>query len=254
MIKPKVIGILQPVYLPWMGYFEQIAYVDQFIFMDDAQYTKHDWRNRNRIKTANGSIWLTVPIKRAPLGTMINRIEINYQQSWIKKHLHSIEYAYRKRPYFQPLFNDMREVLESRPTRLVDLDVKMIELICKYLDISTPVGFSSEVPRDKAKRDIFDSEKNSVKNNRVLEICKYYNAKVFYEGQRGSDYIDTELFHQHGIEVVFQDYQHPRYQQAFGEFIPYQSTIDLVMNTGPEASMILKTSPVPDKLVDNRVA
>ena len=101
------IGILQPVFLPWLGYFEQMARVDHFVFLDDVQYTAQDWRNRNRIKTASGSIWLTVPVKGHPLGALIRGIEINQEQKWLRKHLLSIEQNYRNCPHFQPFFREL---------------------------------------------------------------------------------------------------------------------------------------------------
>ena len=103
----RVIAILQPVYLPWLGYFEQMAVADHFVFMDDVQYTRHDWRNRNRIKTAAGSIWLTVPVRKHPRDALIRDVEINYSENWPRKHLRSIEISYRKCPYFEPLFREL---------------------------------------------------------------------------------------------------------------------------------------------------
>lgn len=233
----KTIGILQPVYLPWLGYFEQLAYAGHFVFLDDVQYTHQDWRNRNRIKTANGSTWLTVPIRRRPHGTLLRDVEVNQEQPWRRRHLRSIEQSYRKCPHFEPLYSELAAELEAVPRRLVDLDVRLIRLLCGHLDIDTPTSYSSEVRRQGAGR-----------QERLIEICRAQAATRFYEGARGADYIEVERFRRAGVEVIFQSYRHPTYSQPYGEFLSHQSAIDLIMNTGPEAPAILRSSPLPEPL------
>ncbi len=228
----RTIGILQPVYLPWLGYFEQMAYADHFVFLDDVQYTHQDWRNRNRIKTATGSIWLSVPIRRRSHRTPLCDIEINTEHGWQRRHLRSIEQSYSKCPHFQPLFDELADEIRQPPTRLVDLDCRLIGLLCKYLEIDTPTSFASQVPQAPGD-----------KNQRLIDLCRHHGAELFYEGARGRDYIDVERFHRAGIDVIFQSYRHPVYRQAFGEFLSHQSAIDLIMNTGPEAPAILRGSP-----------
>ncbi len=239
----KIIAILQPVYLPWLGYFEQMAMADRFIFMDDVQYTRRDWRNRNRIKTSSDSIWLTVPVKKHPRHAQIRDIEINYQQDWRRRHLRSIEVSYCKCPHFEPLFSELKRELEAAPTQLLALNCRLTRLLCPYFDISTPTSFSSEVPRAEE-----DHGGEHDKNQRIIDICRHFGADLLYDGAKAADFIDIDRFRQSGIEVVFQNYQHPTYQQAFGEFLTHQSAIDLVMNTGPEAPAILRSSPRPESL------
>lgn len=256
-VQKKAIGILQPVYLPWLGYFEQMACVDQFIFMDDVQYTRRDWRNRNRIKTASGSTWLTVPVRKHAREALINEIEINYAEDWVGRHLRTIEVSYKKCPHFQPLFDEIREVLGSRPARLSDLDCQLILLLSKYLDIQTPIAFSSEVPRRSEQCDedlsISAAGPHFMKNQRIMDICEYFKAEILYDGAKAAEFIDLEGFRQAGIEVIFQDYQHPVYRQVFGEFVSHQSVIDLIMNAGADAPNILRSSPLPE-LLRNRMA
>ncbi len=243
MSSRTIIAILQPVYLPWLGYFEQMVVADRFVFMDDVQYTRRDWRNRNRIKTAGGSIWLTVPVVKHRRRARISDIEINYRQDWRRRHLRSIEVSYCKCPYFQPLFGELEQVLAATPARLLDLDCRLIRLLCRHLDISTPTSLSSEVPRAEE-----DAGTERDKNQRIIDICRHFGADLLYDGARAADFIDVERFRQSGIEVVFQDYRHPTYQQAFGEFLSHQSAVDLVMNTGSEAPEILRGSPRPDSV------
>lgn len=232
------VGILQPVYLPWLGYFEQMARTDHFVFLDDVQYTHQDWRNRNRIKTATGPTWLTVPIRRCPLHTPICEVEINDEHGWQRRHLRTIEQNYGKCRHFQPFFDDLASELRRAPRHLADLDCRLIHLLCRYLEIETPTSRASTIspsaqpaPRDRQER--------------LIDLCRHFGATRFYEGRSGRSYIDVDLFEEAGIEVVFQEYRHPSYRQAFGEFVSHQSAIDLVMNTGPEAPAILRSSPPP---------
>jgi hypothetical protein len=247
--KNRTIGISQPVYLPWLGYFEQMAYVDQFVFMDDVQYTRHDWRNRNRIKTASGSIWLTVPVHSHPRSAAISEILIDYSQNWLRKHLRAIEVNYCKCPYYQPLSEDLAKVLSSKPKKLVDLTVALIRTLCLYVDIEADLAFSSAVPRQPtAKKDGEESreaEKLERRNSRIIDICHHFGASRLYDGKSATQFVDVGRFRREGIEVVFQEYHHPVYPQAFGDFMSHQSIIDLVMNTGPDAPSILRSSPPP---------
>ncbi len=235
-------------YLPWIGFFEQIASVDHFVLMDDVQYTRRDWRNRNRIKTANGVIWLTVPVRHPGLNALINEVEIDYQRDWVRRHLRSIEVSYQRRPYFQPLFDEIGEILRQRHARLVDLNRQLICLLMKHLDIHTPLSYSSAIPRDDA-RDCRDPDS---RNGRILEICRHVGASVLYDGKKAADFIDLPRFRRAGVEVVFQDYQPRPYPQAFGEFVPSLSAIDLIMNVGGEAGAIMRDASAPNPLLRRR--
>lgn len=236
------IGILQPAYIPWLGYFEQIAYVDLFVFMDDVQYTRHDWRNRNRVRTSGGESWLTVPVKRHAFGTPINEVQINYSKDWIRKQLKTLELNYRVCRHFNPFFENFKKQLLTRPERLVDLDCGLIHEISRYLQIATPFALASEVKREPAPADA-DAD---AKNWRILEICRHYNATVLYDGASAAQFIDVQRFAREGCRVVFQEYAHPSYPQRFGKFLTHMSTLDLIFNLGGDARDVLLSSPPPD--------
>ena len=236
------IGILQPAYIPWLGYFEQIAYVDLFVFMDDVQYTRHDWRNRNRVKTSAGESWLTVPVKRHAFGTPINQIEINYAKDWTVKQLKTLQHTYGVCDHFQPFFDTFKAQLQQRYERLVDLDCALIREISRYLNITTPFALASEVPREPAPANA-DAD---AKNWRILEICRHFDAKVLYDGASAAQFINVERFAREGFRVVFQDYLHPSYPQRFGDFLTHMSTLDLIFNVGSDARSVLLSSPAPD--------
>lgn len=237
----RVISIIQPVYLPWLGYFEQMALADVFVAMDDVQYTPRDWRNRNRIKNASGSMWLTVPVRQHSRAARINEIKLNYDHDWRRRHLRAIEVNYRGCVGFEPLFSEMERTFAAAPSMLVDLDLDLISVVGRFLGIRTPVYRSSDVPRN-AGQDRGDT------NDRIIEICRHFDSNVLYDGARAADFIDVERFQRAGIRVLFQDYCHPRYPQRFGEFISHQSTVDLIMNVGVDAPRILRSSPTPSVL------
>jgi hypothetical protein len=222
------IGILQPGYLPWLGFFEQIYKSDVFVIYDDVQYDKHGWRNRNRIKTANGIQWLTVPVLSSGMNQpLVRDTRINNSTNWRKKHLASITANYSRALYFNEYINLFQEVLNREWDYLFDLDMTFIELLCRALGIKRKVVCSSEL------------DVSGDKVTRLINICKHFGADVFYEGQAGKAYLDEELFKSEGIIIEYQDYQHPTYQQLYGDFEPYLSVIDLLFNEGPDSLALL---------------
>ena len=229
--KKKIIGILQPGYLPWLGFFEQISRCDLFILYDDVQYEKGSWRNRNRIKTANGCQWLTVPVllkgKQFPL---IKDVQINKSQSWQKKHIKAIAQNYSKAKYYQRYSASLFEILEQNWAYLVDLDIKLIYWLKDQLCIATPIVRSS------------DLKVAGHHTQRLINIIKNVQGNYFYEGQAGKNYIDPFLFEAAGLAVIFQDYQHPTYHQLYGDFVSHLSIIDLLFNCGPDSLQILNNA------------
>lgn len=223
------IGILQPGYLPWLGFFEQVHRSDVFVIYDDVQYDKHGWRNRNRIKTANGIQWLTVPVHvslKEPC--LIKDVEIDNRQSWRKKHLLSIRQNYMKAPWYKDYIGIFEEAYSREWKYLVDIDMYFIEGLVESLGIR-----GKKIIRSSS----LDLEGDRIE--RLIKICKTFSADTFYEGTAGRDYIDELVFTRQGIAVLFQDYVHPVYKQLYGEFIPYLSVIDLLFNHGKESLAIL---------------
>lgn len=223
------IGILQPGYLPWLGFFEQLYRSDVFVLYDDVQYDKNGWRNRNRIKTPQGPQWLTVPVLvKSADSHLLRDIKINNTVDWRKKHLLSVRNNYSKTPYFQDYICFFEEVYARPWESLVDLDVYFISGLMAHLGL-----------RDKKL--IRSSELNVTGDRfeRLVGICKKFGAGIFYEGAAGRDYIDTGYFKERGIQVVFQDYQHPVYPQLYGDFVSHLSVIDLLFNCGKDSLSIL---------------
>lgn len=224
----RTLVVLQPGYLPWLGFFDQMRRSDIFVFYDDVQFDKNGWRNRNRIKSPSGPHWLTVPVRVSSLSQRIYETEIDTRQPWARKHLGTIKQFYGKAPYLKRYLPELEELLMGRTwERLIDLDVAVIELLCAWLNIKREMARSSELGIEGER------------SERLLNICRAMGASRYLSGNAAKVYLDTEMFTRHGIEVLWQDYEHPVYPQQHGEFVPFLSALDLVLNCGDESTAII---------------
>lgn len=220
-------AILQPSFLPWRGYFHQIQKVDCFVFYDDVQYDKHGWRNRNRIKTAQGAQWLTVPVSNRGVvsdGIAINAVEIDWSTNWPRKHLATVKQAYARAPYLQTYLPIIEKAYAARPKRLVDLTVSMTRDLAAVLGLdkvqfylSSELGVSGE------------------QTERLLRICSKLGAGHYLSGPSARSYLKEEMFGEAGLTLQYMEYLYPEYPQLHGPFDPQLSIIDLLFMTGPEA-------------------
>lgn len=220
----KHVGIIQPNYIPWRGYFDFINNVDVFIFHDDIQYTKQDWRNRNKILCRNGeSIWLSVPVK-AKKDSLIMDVEIDYSVNWIRKHLAVLEQNYGKTPFFGEYFDPFRQVLQSKTPLLADLDIALSRLICDWLGIETELLKAS------------DLNCTGVKDHKLIEMMQKVGGTHYLSGPAARAYIQPILWEDAGLQMSYFDYpQYAPYQQISETFNPAVSILDLLFMTGPEA-------------------
>jgi len=224
------IAILQPGYLPWLGFFDQELSVDLFVLYDDVQYDRRGWRNRNRIKTPKGPVWLTVPVEqKGKYHQLIREVKIDNTRPWKRKHLRTIETFYTKAPYFEKLFPQFERILAQEWEYLWELDLKVIEWLNELIGVKTPIVLASQLSASGAK------------SERLLDICTKLGAKEYYSGAAAKYYLDIELFKRAGIEVFFQEYEHPVYPQLHGDFISHLSVIDLLMVALGETQRIIKS-------------
>ncbi|MCK4821770.1 WbqC family protein [bacterium] len=224
----RTVGILQPGYLPWLGFFEQLHRCDIFVLYDDVQFEKGSWRNRNRIKTPTSPQWLTVPVLlKGQDFPLIKDAVINSSVPWQKKHIKSITQNYSKAPFFDLYADGIFTLLNRQWKYLIDLDLELIFWIISQLNISTPIHLASKlgIPGSNVQR--------------LIDIIHSLHGNNFYEGSAGKDYIDVSVFEKEGISVTFQDYDHPSYPQLYEDFISHLSIIDLLFNCGPESLKIL---------------
>jgi WbqC-like protein family len=216
--------VLQPSYLPWLGYFDQMCKADVFVWYDDVQFDKHGWRNRNRIKGLKGPLWLTVPVLHTGRALQsINAVEIDNHQPWPRKHLRSVEQLYAPAPFCAPGFASLAEILRRPWKRLVDLNIETTDWLANEFAISTP--------RHRASQLAIEGDRNT----RLINICRHFRATRYISGDAARTYLDVARFTDAGIEVIWHSYQHPQYPQLHGDFVPYLSALDLLLNVGRAA-------------------
>lgn len=222
------VSIHQPAYLPWLGYLSRIAQSDIFVFLDTVQFEKNSYTNRNRIKTANGPLWLTVPVlQQGHLVKPLSAIEIDPKQDWRKKHLKSIEMSYRKASQFSRCFSELESLFASHERMLADLCYEQLLFWVKKFNIPTHIVRASEVPVSGHKSDL------------VLALCQHFNATEYISGPMGKDYLQTEDFSAANIALSYQDYVHPVYPQLYGDFLPAMGAVDVWLNC-PEPSIFVQ--------------
>ena len=223
-----IVAVHQPQYLPWLGYFHKINRADQFVLLDTVQFKKNEWQNRNKIKTAQGWQWLTVPV-RYKYPERINEVEINETVRWQHKHRQAILSNYRKTPYYEYVAPFLEDVFSRSWGLISDLNIHVVRELAKLLGIQTPMHVCSEL-------DQFPEDPDE----RLIAISRHFGADTYLAGGGGKAYMDLGKYKANGIEVIFQDYKHPVYSQLFGEFEPYMSVIDLIFNHGSDSRNILR--------------
>ncbi len=229
-MKIKKVAILQSNYIPWRGYFDLISLVDEFVIFDEMQYTKRDWRNRNRIKTKDGVLWLTVPVEvKGKYFQNIRETKIN-GESWRNKHWKTLEFNYIKSKYFKDLADEIEHIyLEENITSLSKLNRRFIDLICSYLGIKTCI------------RDSFEFSLANNKNERLVNICKELEASEYVSGPKAASYIDKKIFESNNIKLSFADYSgYSEYNQLWGGFEKNLSILDLIFNCGKSSFKYMK--------------
>ena len=218
------VGVIQSNYLPWRGYFDIIHDVDVFVFYDDVQYTVNDWRNRNRIKTANGPVWITVPV-----GNQNDRRICDVtipDRRWARKHWRTIEQAYARAPHFERYADFLHGVYETEWTSLSVLNQSLVTRIARdFLGIRTVFRDSREFALEGRKGD------------RLLALLTELGTTEYVSGPSARQYLDAASFEAAGIRVVWKDYgSYPPYPQLHGAFVPAVSIVDTLMCCGPETT------------------
>ena len=214
------VGIIQSNYIPWKGYFDFIDDVDLFVFHDDLQYTKGDWRNRNKIKTETGTIWLSVPVKYHNHSQLIMETEIDNSQHWQQKHLNQIKENYHKAQFFDEIYTEYESILQNKFDTISELNVSLIKWMLKKLKINTPVMMSSELKPVGSKTE------------RLIDLLTKLRASVYLSGPSAVSYLDYSKFREAGIGLEYKSYEYKEYKQLFGSFVESISILDLVFNQG----------------------
>lgn len=222
------VAIVQSNYIPWKGYFDMIAFVDEFVLFDSVQFTKNDWRNRNKIKTPKGVEWITVPVGQ-DIRRLIREVKIQ-DRRWQSRHWKTLCQNYARAAHFQPLAAELEPLyLEHTYSYLSDLNRTFIRFLCNYLGIRTRISGSE------------DYELIGGKTERLASICEQAGATEYVSGPAAMDYIDEAVFADRGIGLTWFDYEgYPEYPQLWGRFEHSVSVLDLLFNCGKEAPRYMR--------------
>ena len=222
---PKKVLITQSNYIPWKGYFDAIASVDHCVLYDSVQYTRRDWRNRNKIKTPQGLKWLTIPVDtKGKYKQPIDETRVS-NSDWATNHWRVIENSYAKSPHFKQIEPWLKKCYQECNEEFLSLvNQRFIKHINDFLNIETPVTFSSQF------------ELRGDRSERLLNLCLDLEADIYYSGPAAKSYLDEDLFTRNGVAVRWLDYSdYPRYAQLHGEFEHGVSIIDLLMMAGKDS-------------------
>ncbi len=218
---------MQPTYIPWIGYFDLMDSVDQFVFYDDVQLEKGSWQLRNRIKTAQGELFLSVERRRNGKSLLlIKDTLLNDAIDWKERHLKSIAQNYRKSRYFEEVYSFFAALIQKKFERLGEFNIHIIKMISEKIGIKTKLLVSSET----------FGQATGVKDERLLAICRLVCCDSYLSPQGSAIYIEKDSpggkFAGSGVELYYQNYEHPVYPQLYGSFLPYMSIVDLLFNCG----------------------
>jgi WbqC-like protein family. len=216
-------AIIQSNYLPWRGYFDIIHDVDVFVFLEDVQYTHRDWRNRNKVKTAGGVKWISVPVLGG-INQFIYEARIDYSQAWQEKHRQTLHHSYAAAPYYESYKSEILEIYSHSFESLSELNMYSIKKIAKILGIETQFI--------NAK----DLHAPGTKDEKLINICQMVGADSYLSGPAAKNYIADDRFSSAEIELAYMDYSgYPDYHQLWGNFEPAVSIIDVLFNCGEKS-------------------
>lgn len=229
----RTVVIHQPDFLPWLGFFHRLSKADLYIALDHVQFvtgTSRSWTHRDRIKTAFGPRWLSLSVRKAPLGTPISEILLSPDHAWREANLNLLRESYRKAPYFVDIFPRVEKLYGRKYDRLIEMTLASIDMLSELLGITVERRLSSEMhPRYQS-------------NEMVADLVRKSSAARYLSGQGARGYFDPAPYAAAGIEVAWQEFRHPIYPQLHGEFVPMLSAIDLLFNCGADQSAELLRS------------
>ncbi len=225
-----IVSVHQPQYLPWLGYFHKISCSDVFVFLDNVQYKKREFQNRNKIRVKDGSIWLTVPVKvKGRYFQKIRDVEIESGFRWRQDHWKALEINYRKAKHFTEFSGFFKKIYDRQWHRLMDVSVEIIKIFLDVWAIKTKIYFES------------DLNIKGRKTERIVEICKKVGADKYLSGVGAKAYLDGKRFEDEGIGLIWQNFRSPVYKQVYDGFVPNLAAVDILFNLGKEAEDVLKS-------------
>lgn len=229
-----VVAIMQPTYLPWMGYLAMIDRADAFVFLDDVQFARRSWQQRNRIKTTHGEQMLTIPVRKKGLRDQtVRAAQIEWASGFADKHARAIELAYARAPHFAAFAPALLERLRSPVAGLADFNIALIRWLLEATGLRVDLRRSSEIETEGAKA------------SRLCSICQALEATTYLAAPGSREYLDaSDDFARAGIAIAYHEYRHPTYPQLHGEFLPYMASIDALLNLGAQAAACIRSGVV----------
>jgi hypothetical protein len=227
---PKRVAIVQSNYVPWRGYFDMIASVDEFILLDDAQFTRRDWRNRNRIKTPQGTVWLSIAVEAKGKYTQAIRETRVAEPHWPERHWSTLRHAYSRARGFAQEADFVEELYATVSSPMLsDINHHFLTRLCERLQISTSIMWSSEYRPEGARTD------------RLLDLCRKAGASEYVSGPAARAYLDESLFAREGISVTWFEYgPYAEYPQVHPPFELHVSILDVLLNAGTDAARLVR--------------
>lgn len=226
-----IAAIHQPHYLPWAGYLDKMDRADIFILLDTVQFTKGGWQNRNRLRTADGWQWVTVPVLQTP-GQLLHEVRIDPKQSaWSRKHRNALQTHYGGAPHFGPVRDALDPIWEAAWDRLTPLCEATLTVLTDLTGIDTRVLKASDLEETPQDAD-----------GRLIALCKQAGAMTYLAGPDGPSYMDMGRWEEAGVEVVIQEFTHPVYHQPFEGFQAGMSSVDLLCNCGRDTLGLLRAA------------
>lgn len=230
------VGAIQSSFIPWRGYFDFIASVDTFVFLDDVQYTVRDWRNRNKIKTPRGTEWLTVPVVHGGRRSLINETKIDYSRNWTRKILGAWTANYGRAEFYEVALGMLYTIEATQHETLSSVNTKLTQLVCEYLGIDTPL-------RSSLAFDLVGE-----KTDRLIDLLKKLHATTYLSGPSADAYLDKDAFRKNGIRLEYKSYDYAPYPQLWGPFEGAVTVLDLIANCGLDARRLIR-SRMPDQVI-----
>lgn len=233
-----IAAIMQPTYLPWIGYFDLIDQSDAFVLLDTVAFSRQSWQQRNRIATPQGPLWLTVPVQRDP-DQPIAEVTIDNGRPWRRKHWGSLEMNYRRAPFWAECSPALQHIYDREWTSLAQLNIELIQQLCTLAGIPANFVLASALGELGGGRDA-----------RLVEICRHLGGETYLSPLGALAYLEADTgFAAAGIELTFQNYRHPSYLQPGGAFQAHLSFLDALMNVGPEAASVMRDGRGPSHSV-----
>lgn len=228
----KTICIHQPDFLPYLGFFHRLLFVDHFILLDDVQFIRRGWQHRDQIKSRNGLVWLTLSVQKGDFHQAVNQVTLSIDEKWIENNLNLIKDCYGKARYFDEIFPIVESIYRAGHSRMIDLNYDFLTLALKYFDIDISMSYASQYAV-KLKG-----------TERLVSLVQETEGQVYLTGTGSKNYLEEDVFAKAGLTVTWQQFMHPEYYQLYGKFEAMLSCLDILFNCGPNSASVLRSTSV----------